>query len=211
MNTNNDDFFAWLDACCDHGNDVQLRSPDILCDYLAQFFEHPEIIDSHRTNDECAVLVWSLFGAASGITHQALSDSVDLAKRRRWLRSMTKLYDWFDRRLVSINDEAIDRDSFATAVYMIWDMDTLGVAQSHPVLADDAAYVLKHALASESASCIRSALHGLGHWIGCTRINGLLHRRLQLVQMIDDFIRQNPYIDQRIINYARLARTDTIM
>lgn len=193
-NSTTPDFETWVDACFTRPQDEELwerwQLPgDKLADYLARLFENPSFLGDKYTRKQLGDGIWWICGCVSGFFHSAMDDSVPDDARHRWIRAIGTLYtNLFDPLSLVVPRRQHDSDPLCVAVYMLWDMDALSTAQDYPELREDCFGVLQVSLNCQSEVCIRSGLHGLGHWIQGATHDGDDELRSRLEQCIDDFI-----------------------
>jgi hypothetical protein len=211
------DFETWVEACftltddSEFWNRAQLPG-QIIADYLARLFEQSALLATKHPRDRLAKGLWWICGCLSGFVHSAMDASVPDVARRRWLRAISHLYtELIDPLCESISFSEIDEDPLCTAAYMLWDMDSVEGATFVSSLHEDCLHVLQTAIDCKSAACIRSGLHGLGHWIGRAEFERDTELAERLRERIDKFLRQHPHLSPEMVEYARAARADRIL
>lgn len=211
------DFESWVAACFTLSADDLLGnrsqpSGAQLAEYLARLFESSAFLATRYSREQLAKGLWWVCGCVSGYCHEALDATIPEAGRHRWLRGVSHLYtELIDPLCERFSFGEIDGDPLCTAAYMLWDMDSLEGATFRPELHDDCLYVLQTALDCNSAACVRSGLHGLGHWIGRAEFakDAALAQRLR--HLIDAWLKRRPELSREMIQYARDARADRIL
>lgn len=134
---------------------------------LTQFnWEIGRIIELHGL-DAVGTAIWYLYGCVSGMTHDVLDDSVE-SGYGEFYRSLENLYDkGFAKHCVNCAGHS-DRKAgkFATACYMLWDMDSgleylsfHGSSQRFALVEK----LIEFGLGHQHAAVQESFLHCLGH------------------------------------------------
>jgi hypothetical protein len=210
------DFESWVDALFtrsqkdEYWQRCQLSGEE-LADYLARLFESPASLGDKYPRQQLADGIWLICGCVMGFFHSAMDSSVPDSARHRWIRAIGTLYtDLFDPLCASVPPELQDDDPFCSAVYMLWDMDSLSYAQTFPQLIDECLRILHVALGCKSDACIKSGLHGLGHWYSWAEYESDGHLARRITNMIDDFLRTHEALSSDLFEYATAARTGSI-
>ncbi len=221
VSTPSPDFEQWVDCwfasfddeSSDEDEVENLKDRDE-AEYCARLFEHPAFLAEKFNRQQLTAGFWRLCGV-EGVFRVAMDPSVPDLERQRWIRAIGTLYtDLFDPLCVSVPYELCKTDSFCGVVFMLWDMDSLDLAQTIPELQEDCLSVLDIALHCQSAACMTSGLHGIGHWIQLNEIQGETEFVEPLRGCIDEFLlryRQQPQASQSLIQYALDARRGCVL
>lgn len=146
--------------------------PITLARYLTRLFNEAGSVVDKYTPGQVADATWFLFGVGSDFFHAIRNVRVPNDLQALCYKGVSTIYtDLFDR-LCNLRGTLAEDCSDSTehrldgAVYMIWDMDCISGAvmfgETH--LYDPAFGTLETVLdRCETASCLKSALHGLGH------------------------------------------------
>lgn len=147
-------------------------SPRTTAEYVTRLFENSRDLAARYTPDQIGDATWFIFGIASEYFREVRSPANPVHLQLRCFESVTTLYldlydklcnhkgfDWKD----CSGDQELDG-----AVYMIWDMSCIEGAvlfpEESPLLFDAGLAILKTVLARcRTGSCLKSALHALGH------------------------------------------------
>jgi hypothetical protein len=221
MPSRSSDFEEWVDTWFvisdEDGSDdeeVWNLSSQEEAEYCTRLFENPEFLVEKFTRQQLATGFWKIFGI-DGSWRGVMDSSVPELVRRRCVRAIGALYTkLFDPLCESIPDEMQDKDSFCTAVFMIWDLNGVDVVQTYPELRDDCVSVLWAAINCQSAACISSGLHGMGHWIQKSEHRGETELFEWLRSCVDDFLlryRLKADASASLIQYALNARSGCVM
>jgi hypothetical protein len=156
--------------------------------------------------------IWLICGCVSGFFHEALDPCVPESGRHRWLRAIKTCYtELFDPLCSPLSIKKQESDPFCTAVFMLWDMDSLAFAQTFSEFREDCFDILQTALDCQSDACMRSGLHGLGHWIEWAEHDGGVELEARLKACIDDFVRRYRWrwrerLRERLDRFLRIFR-----
>lgn len=151
-----------------------LSIPDpTLAEYSLRLFLSPSFIADEYTDQQIADGVWFIFGRTSEYPHQWFSADVPKELQIRIMQSIAMMYTGLFDRVCNARGAKPDDDldsKLDIAVFMIWDMDGIECPaispERHPYLIDPTFEVLEAGLfRCRTATCKRSALHGLGHLI----------------------------------------------
>ena len=203
----NPSFDAFLDDALSGGSvDFDYGSPSSAQSLLIEFNHRvPELVRIHGL-DPVGKAVWYIYGCVSGTTRDALHPSADSALAR-FYDSIRVLYG--TGFSVFCDDSAghsdVNPNSFATACYMLWDMDS-GLShltfRGRPELFRHGERLIDFGLSHPHAACQESFLHCLGH---------LHFGRPDFVHSkITRYLRRRD-IGRKIRKHAKQCRTGMIM
>lgn len=225
-------FDDWVEYCFTQGNadfhfrygspgyeEVEKRiekfcdlDPIVLADYIAALFESHGFIAQRYSDEQIAEATWFLFGVASSYFSVLFSKAVPNETQVRCMELVATFYtDLFDlvcgKRGTDPDTDYTNSLSVDIAVCMIWEASRIGGAVMFPDrdlhLAESGFGVLKTVLEKcRTSSCLKSALHGLGHiqWENPDRVE----------QIIDDFL-SNRQIPVWLHEYAMRAREGKVL
>lgn len=232
------DFEQWVEFCfttgpadfADHSGD----SDDVVCEreayfcelppivianYLTRLFESPSFLIDRYTDDQIADATWFIFGTATEYIHEVRSNVVPEAAQIRCMHSVKTLYrDLYDRicgrRGTDPDADLRETCKIDCAVYMIWDMGSLGTAalfpKQFPHLVQPSLDVLDTILhESRTSACRVSVLHGIGHLLCGTMTAGRRQYRRRLRDSIDRFL-QREDLPRWLREYALDARDGAV-
>lgn len=163
-----------------------------------------DVVAQHGV-DATGKAIWYLYGCGSNTTHDALNPTAD-AGLTQFYHSIHHLYD---RGFAAYCEDCAghsDRNSnsFATACYMLWDMDSgleYLTLRGRPELFPFAEQLIDFGLGHSHAACQESLLHCVGH---------LQHERKAFVtDKIAAFLRRKG-LKRGIRNYAKQCRNGMI-
>lgn len=194
-----------LNALSEGRSGFECDSPAVVQSHVIEF-NHlvPELVGAHGL-DCVGKAIWYLYSVASDTTHEALDPAAD-STIDRFYDSIRVLYEsGFCRFCIDRPNHAdISRNSFATACFMLWDMDS-GLNMTfggRPELFRFGEHLIDFGLSHSHAACQESFLHCLGH----------LHFKYpQFVESkIDQFLQRRD-IDGTMREYAAECRTGMIL
>jgi hypothetical protein len=187
------------------------RVPTLTVDYLTRLFEEPCSLPALFSDAQIAQGLWFLADNSCSNHMFALADeAVSWSHRERGLRSMFVLFrDLFapvcaDR--LSHGLTSAGRSPLDDVCYMWWDLHPLPFAASGSERARVSAVildVLRETLLLPSPACQEGALHGLGHLY-------FDHPR-EVQRIIDEFLGRNSRLLPALHQYARSARTGSVL
>lgn len=182
-------FDAWVHYCFTLGgpdfkragdeDDIQRREetyvcidPRVIAEFLCRLFNSCEELVDRYSPDTLGAGTWFIFGVGSGFFHEVRESVVPAELQVEVYSTMARMYTHcFDKlcnRRGTCRDDVSDTDELDGAVYMIWDMDCVegGVMfpDRNPHLVEPGFATLETVLLRCSTpSCIKGALHALGH------------------------------------------------
>ncbi len=180
----------------------------LVAEFMARVFEGAGELGSWYTPAQLGSATWFLLGVGSGYLGDVCSAEVAPSQQIRVYRSMTRMYlDLYDKlcnREGTAEADCSDSDELDIAVYMIWDMGCVECAvmfpEKAPHLFEPGLAVLQTILdRCVTGSCLKSALHGLGH------IESFHRDRVR--SMISGFLNERGHrLPAWLVEYAEDAR-----
>ncbi len=174
----------WLENCWTRGR-VEFQSgpsevgekaetlpAPVLAEYLVRMFGRAGDLRGRYSRDQLAEGTWFLFGIASGYFGTIREPEVPARLQAEVYAGMFRLYAEVYDHLCNGDgtspDDCSDTDPLDIAVYMIWDMDCVEGAimfpEQTPHLVEPGFATLEAVLRRcRTPSCLKSAMHGLGH------------------------------------------------
>jgi hypothetical protein len=204
-----DFFFGRLERDCDDEWDMDWEfdaSPVATVDLLVYTFNNCGRDLAKFTDRQVAVgLKALLFNTLGGYAVRILDDpSVADTQRLQSVRSFEFLYrDCLVLRSPAVLGHLSEHDPsrLAFVTYMLWDeMPIERVLNKSKQLRDALFDTLGRVLRLQNDACIESALHGLGHFT-CANAQ----------TTIDDWLSETPQVRPALLEYARAARTGSIL
>ena len=194
------------DALSGGHTDFAYSSPSQSQAFLIEFNLRIADVVAQQGFDATGKAIWYLYGCASNTTHDALDPTAD-GGLTEFYESICKFYDsGFAAHCEDCAGHS-DRNpsSFATACYMLWDMDSgleYLTLRGRPELFAFAERLIDHGLAHSHAACQESLLHCLGH---------IQHERKAFVaEKIANFLRRED-VRTDIRDFAIQCRTGMIL
>jgi len=179
----------------------------VLAEYLARLFGNPEPLIDRYSGDQLNKGFWFIAGIESSYFHTAREPNVPLDLQVRWVTAIGTLYEKLFAPLCTPHLGHLNEGPahpLNSAVYMFWDMDTLGPDDERaPHLTEPIFNILERALSLDSVACQESALHGLGE-------NESTHPE-RVRQIIDAYLRNNPGLPDDLREYAEDAREGNVL
>jgi len=189
-------------------------TPEVTLRYLTKLFEDPATILTRYSEDQIKQGLWFLTNSSAWDVLCVLWDeTLPRSDRERGIRSMYSLFETFFARRCSQHLSHTDSSNHPVAgvsplngvCYMWWDnVSGFRPAAQDRVNAEDIGYLdevfletMHRILDLDSAACIESALHGLGHW--CYRLPE------RVSQLISAFLDRHPKLPPALTEYALRA------
>ena len=142
---------------------------------LCQLFDSCEMLVDRFIPDQIASGVWFIFGCGSSyiageVMDPSVPENLQVATYEKGARMYTHCFDVLCNRRGTTSEYMANVEKIDGAVYMIWDMDQiqwpLYEPSKSPGVAGAGYRTLETVLRDcQTASCLHSALHGLGHAI----------------------------------------------
>ncbi|CAG0990080.1 hypothetical protein PHYC_02240 [Phycisphaerales bacterium] len=183
----------------------------VLAEYLVRLLRESDRRMSVIKPAELAEAIWFIFGVGSGFVCRVLHEAAASEHVRLYEAIRCCYEDTLDRlcnRRGASREDMSNTDRLDVAVYMIWDMDSglgfvprnaSGPVECSELALDTLDFVLSHC---RSGSCLKSALHGLGH---------LEHYQRQRVHaIIDGFLAVRSDLPTWLTSYAGYARSGSV-
>lgn len=181
-----------LDGTCGRDPATLLR--------LIEVFENPATLLKPYSDEVLDQAFWDLSREAFSIAYDL---RIDWALRHRWIGSFETLFRQLfavrcTRTLVHCSEPG---SPLNLACYMWFDFDCWkAIPDPLPRSPFDSAFLasMRSILGIDHIACQESALHGLGHW----------HRAHSgaVETIIDDFLKNQRHVPERLQGYARAAR-----
>ena len=195
-----------IDALSDGNTDYVYSSSSEAQALLTEFnLRIADVVTQHGV-DATGKAIWYLYGCVSNTTHDALDPTAD-SGLTEFYNSICNLYD--NGFAAHCEDCAGHSDrnpnSFATACYMLWDMDSgleYLTLRGRSELFSFAEQLIDHGLAHPHAACQESILHCLGHI--------QTERKAFVSEKIAKFLRRRD-LRSDIRDYAKQCRTGMIL
>jgi hypothetical protein len=193
--------------------------PPTIAEYLVRLMENSSGLEKRFTPEQIGKAVWYLFGIGSSYFHHIQSKEVAPELQVRVYSSIPRIYiDLFDKvcnRDAEETDDLSNTDPLDGAVYMIWDMDVLrgplmtpggGSYYQPPSSTPDPDLRVPGYKSLETIllkcitpTCLKSALHGLGHLE--------MYNASEVHRIIDGFLKKRgPHLPAWLTDYASYAR-----
>jgi hypothetical protein len=179
--------------------------------FLETFFLNPKADLEPYSDDQIGLGLNYIFNnCCSNMTHEFKDAKVSFERKIKVLQGLNVLFrDIFNVRCDAVHS-AFSQEKLSKlnyVCYMFWDITPLSVWESldkqeieiyNATIAD----IMKKCLRLSNPACVESGLHGLGHLaFGYPKI---------AVPIIDNFLKNGKCNDEKLINYAKSARTGMI-
>lgn len=180
----------------------------VVAEHTLRLFTNPARIASDFSDDQIAEGVWFIFSEYPSTWFA--TDDLSADTQVGIMQSIANLYEQCFDRVCNARGAKPDDDldsELDIAVFMIWDMDGIECPafspERHPHLLEPSFEVLETALfRCRTATCKRSALHGLGHLVNVhpKRVRAIIDRYFVL-----------PKQPRHLREYAKEARAGEIL
>lgn len=179
-----------------------------LVEYLTRLFENGSALLGRYSDAQVATGLWYLFGVSSGHMQVVGPGPVPEQDLIRMIRALCTLYrEVFAVRCGDVLSHRSERGSkLDVAVYMLWDMDGIGLGGWESGLsAVDRAMLdtLREILTIDNTACQESALHGLGE--------SYSEAPAEVAAIVDEWLATEPGISPGLIEYAQQARVGEVL
>jgi hypothetical protein len=183
--------------------------PAIAVDYLTRLFtDAPRHLQWFADTQIAQGFTYLLSTSAMGDNGWLYARSVPGEQRRQCVQALSRLFaDLFAPRCTpSLGHLSEAGGPLNTVCYMWWDEFPAIALPDDPdraMLHGAALQAMADSLQLPSMACQESALHGLGHW-----------RRYDpqhVERIVDRYLAANAPADQRLLSYARAARTGCVL
>lgn len=180
----------------------------ILVEYLTNLFENGSSLLGQYSDAQIATGLWYLFGVGSGHMRVIGSGSAPERNLIRMIRALSTLcHQVFAKRCGDVLSHLSERGSrLDVAVYMIWDMDGIGLGSWGPELNSvDRAMLdtLREILMIDNTACQESALHGLGE--------SYSEAPTEVAAIVDEWLEKTLPKREELIAYASAARVGDVL
>ena len=204
------DGYAWFNGKREVNPKFEIDNPVLVTEYLTRLFENPAFIAQRYDRHEIAEAIWFIFGVGSGYCSDMREPMVPPEKQIKCIHTVGIFYQNLLDKICNRDGTMADVDVTNTddvdkAVYMIWDMDGLecgAMERKYAYLASPILSVLDSILSLRTSTCLKSALHGLGHIASCHPEN--------VSRIVNDFLHKQNDSPEWLRQYARQARKGVI-
>lgn len=185
--------------------ETESLSPDESLDHIDRALVDAEI-HSHFSKEQIGIGLQLIYSNTCSDLLFCYIEAGDDKRRIRGIQNLRYLYSgFFDRYCVApVTSKGNDRNDgeIGNLCFMLWDIFVLHDGNASPGMIAAALDVMAYALEFKNDNCLKSAIHGLGHWAGDAP---------RAVSILKSWLRRPTTKNEAIREYARQAMTGGIL
>lgn len=190
----------------EHLGEFYYLEPALAFDYVDRMLVDDEVHDLF-SKQQIGNGIITVYSNDCGDIPFLYTQECDEVRRVQGIRNLVHLYRNYFERYCKANVARVGScqeadGSIGFICYMFWDVFVLYPGNASPLMQKAAIDVMRSALESSNDNCLASAIHGLGHWAPDVA---------EAVKVLEQWLQRPTTKNQRIIEYARTAKTGMIL